>query len=359
MKKIIYFTLLTLLVLSCSNEDETSDNKNFDVQKLRSEFINEIETSLTNNFINSTTALNESILLFLNDLTEGNLLELQKQWESTALAFSSIEVMDIGAIRTSLIMTSFYSWEADETSINSYIASGDPITASVINSRPTNTRGLGAIEFLIFEKPTNETLSDFSDERRKTYLKTLGENLIEKSQILNTTWTGYREEFISNNQTGINGGVNMLVNQLNVLLENVKRFKLGEPAGLENSAIKDVSALQAEKSKQSLLFIEENINSIKKILFQTDNSIVNYAKYIADSSELEIKLINQFTLIEGNISAIKGDTTIEKSLEEAINSNSPFVQDLYENIQSLIVLIKVDLASTLSITITFTDNDGD
>ncbi|WP_407267487.1 hypothetical protein [Tenacibaculum maritimum] len=40
-------------------------------------------------------------------------------------------------------------------------------------------------------------------------------------------------------------------------------------------------------------------------------------------------------------------------------SNPNDVKELYDTIKSLIILIKADLASALSITITFTDNDGD
>lgn len=356
MKKIIASCCFVIaLLFSCENDNEiVTPTTSFDVQKLRSEFINQIEIPATTSFTESVTSLNAAIINFTDSPSEVTLSNLKIRWKQSAKDFTALEILTIGAVKTSLIMTSFYTWGTNEIAITNYIESTNPITNADINSQSTTMRGLSAVEFLLFEKTPAQTIIDFSNERRKQYLLVLGENLVDKTATLNTTWTNYRATFISNNQTGINGGVNMLVNQMNALLENVRRFKLGEPAGLEVKDSPDASLLQAEKSNYSLELIKENIASVKKTYFDTAHSLDNYVEYITKSNAINAKIKNQFIAIENDLTVIASEP-----LKDAISTKPVEVEKLYNDIRSLLVLIKIDVASALSITITFTDNDGD
>ena len=47
------------------------------------------------------------------------------------------------------------------------------------------------------------------------------------------------------------------------------------------------------------------------------------------------------------------------NLHNEIKTNNQVIVDVYNQMQSLIRLLKVDMTSAMSITITYTDNDGD
>lgn len=352
MKKTIFISIIFFILISCNKEEGNS--KIFEIESLRSEFIEEIEKPTTLKFIESIRNLNKNVIEFINDPKEETLTSLKLNWKNSAKIFSTIEFLNIGEIQKSLIISSFFTWNVNEENINQYIASANPITENRINSKPTNMRGLSAIEFLLFEKPPSETILDFSNVRRKEYLKVVSENLINKVEDFSSLWNNYRKLFIDNNESGINGGVNMLVNQMNVLLENVKRFKIGEPAGLEGTIVSDISKLQAEKSGISLELIKENIAIIKKTYFKTNNSLDDYVKFITNSNVINEKLKGNFTTVEKEIELLKNNT-----FNNSITTKVASIEKLYEAIKILIISIKVDVASALSITITFTDNDGD
>lgn len=359
MKKISFIYLFTtLLIVACKSDNDSQiepTKQAFDVKALRSEFITKIETPTTATFGEHVSDLNTDISNFTTTISEGNLEALKASWKQAATSFSNLEVLAIGNIKTSLIMTSFYTWQANEIAITDYIASTNPITKEAINIKSTAMRGLGAIEFLIFEAPSAETIAAFSnDERRKKYLTVLGENLVEKFTLLNSIWSEYRNDFIANNQTGINGGVNMMVNQLNVVLENVRRFKIGEPAGLEVTSSANAKLLQAEKSAYSLALIEANIASIKRVYFDTEHSLDDYVAYITTTNALNDKVMAQFNAITSNLATLSNT-----ALKDTITTQPAEVEKLYNAIRALLVLIKADVASALSVTITFTDNDGD
>jgi hypothetical protein len=47
------------------------------------------------------------------------------------------------------------------------------------------------------------------------------------------------------------------------------------------------------------------------------------------------------------------------SFYQQINTNNTAMNDVFTNMQTLVRLLKVDMTSAMSITITYTDNDGD
>ncbi|CAM1368365.1 imelysin family protein [Tenacibaculum xiamenense] len=343
--------ILTILIIACSSESDTQAT--FDVRQLRADLINSIEQPTTALFTQSIQDLNTAMVSFSNNITVQTLQELKENWKQAADAFSSIEPYNFGEVKSSNIQTSFYTWGADDNDINQYIASTNPINQESINSFPTTRRGLSAIEFLLFELSEQETINSFSDSRRIDYLIALGTNLVSKADAYKTLWENTRNNFIENNQSGINGSINQVVNQMYALLEDIKSLKIGQPAAIEETNSPDAELLQAEKSEYSLILIKKNIESIKALYFGNSNGLDDYIFSKTSTNELNNKVSTTFTNIENAISELN------VPLKEAISSNQTEVQRLYDKIRDLLVLMKIDIANALSVTITVTDNDGD
>ncbi|QTD38197.1 imelysin family protein [Polaribacter batillariae] len=352
-KKTVILIAIFYAVIACS-KDEISEKAAFDIQKYQTEFVNNTITPANEEFVLNSEKLNEAILKFSTNVNEQNLLTLKTAWKNAALSYSKTEVGNFGNIKNTGIHLAIYSWSANEIGIEDFITSTRVISENSINSLPTKTRGLSAIEYLIFEENATETITAFSDQRRLDYLIYLGENLLKKANSLKDQWQTYSPIFIKNTASGLNGSINMTVNQMNVLLENIRRFKIGEPSGLENSTTINTNLLQADKSGISLDIIEKNIESLKATYFGNTYGLDDYVSLISNKDDINTAIKNQFLAIENDISSFANS-----SLKEVINAKNLKVNNLYQHIKELIVLIKVDVASTLSITVTFTDNDGD
>ena len=350
MKKIIIPFIIGLIIFSCSSSDESPS---YDVKQLQSDLINTLEKNYTTNLTEAITLLDEKVSLFVIDTNLENLNQVKTAWKAASNAYSKAEIFNIGEISQSNIYTAFYSWNANETAINDYINSSSEISTNTINNLPTNNRGLAAIEYLIFEEDENTTLTSFTNARRLAYLQTLTKNLLEKNEFLENRWNNYRNSFITNDATGINGSINLIINQMNALLEDVKRFKIGEPGGFEGTNTSNHIKLQAEKSSTSLTLITNNIEGIKEVYFGKDNGIDDYVSSITNNNTLNTKVTNKFTEIENSINAINSP------LHTAINTQTNEVKALYDKVNELIILLKVEVANALNVTITFTDNDGD
>ncbi|SEB50123.1 Predicted lipoprotein [Tenacibaculum sp. MAR_2009_124] len=353
-KRLTFIAILIVIILAAACSSESDNQNSFDIQQLRADFINLIEQPTTTLFTQNIRSLHTTITSFSNNTSIQNLQAVKEAWKKAAEAFSSIEPYNIGEIKNSNIQTSFYTWGADDTGINAYIASTNTIDQESINSLPTTQRGLSAIEFLLFEFSEQQTVESFMNTRRINYLSTLGENLVSKSNIYKTLWENTRNDFIQNNQTGINGSMNQIVNQMYALLEDIKSLKIGEPAGIERTSNPDSELLQAEKSSYSLNLIKENIESIKSLYFGNANGLDDYIFSKTNTTELNDEITKTFNNIESAISSLN-----HIPLNQSIFNKPTEVQNLYNTIRDLLILMKVDVADVLSITITVTDNDGD
>lgn len=354
-KRYSLLTITLILSIIACNTENTTEVPVFNIHEYHTVFVNEIVTTANTEFVKDATTLNNAIASFLTVTNTTNLTAVKNAWKNATISYAKTEIGDVGIIKNTAIHLSIYSWGANENNIDTFLASTNNISKNTINSLPTKSRGLSAIEYLLFNDDENKTLADFANNRRKDFLAALGNNLLEKANSLERQWADYSNTFINNTSTGINGSINNIVNQINVLLENNSRFKIGEPAGLENTSFIDTDLLQAEKSEISLTIIQENINSIKNAYFtNTENGLDSYVSNITGNNSLNNRIQNKFNDLENTFTSLNNT-----SLKAAITNNNNMVTTLYNQLKELIVLIKVDVASTLSVTVTFTDNDGD
>ena len=357
MIKKITIRILAVVSLACflaCSAEKSAENEAFDVRNYHQTFVNDILTPATTQFLVDVKNLKQATTNFVLKTDKEQLSILRNLWKNTAISFSKIEIGNLGKLKTSGIYLSIYSWGANEEKIEEFIASTKTIEQSVINALPTKTRGLSAIEYLLFNADVTATLTSFSNQRRIDFLLALSENLLQKSTSLQEQWQDYSTSLINNTTTGIHGSINLIVNQLNVLLENVVRFKIGEAAGKENSTVINSELLQAYKSEISLQIIKENIAAVKAVYYGNSKGLDAYVSTITTTTDINDAIASAFSAIENNITSLSNTT-----LKHAIENNNSVVNELYYHIKDLIILIKVDVASTLSLTVTFTDNDGD
>ena len=353
-KSNIYISVICFFLMISCNKEDSPQNETFDVVKYHQFYTENLILPYISNLVTNTAILNQATEIFTTTPNEANLTSLRNAWKEVAISFSKVQIGNLGDIQTSAVYLSIYSWDANESKIEEFLATSTPISESEIISLSAKARGLAAIEYLIFENDAARTISLFSNQRRKDFLFSLGKNIVSKINSLDNQWKEYSTNFNNNTSTGINGSINFIVNQMNFLLENVRRFKVGEPAGIENSSTIDVSLLQADKSEISLEMIKENIASIKTAYYGNTEGLDDYVSSISKNEDVNEAIANTFSAIENNIASLSNS-----SLKNAITANNSQVTELHENIKDLIILIKVDVASILSITVTFTDNDGD
>jgi len=151
-------------------------------------------------------------------------------------------------------------------------------------------------------------------------------------------------------------------NEIIALLEQMINTKIGDSMSKTLSGIVQPNLLEALQSGISLELIDGNLKSIKNTFFgynKYGNDHISYNNYLNHINAtygydlLVDKIRQQFNTVEETLEPINSP------MSSALNTLKKKLNKRYEVLKELLVLFKVDVSSSLSIIITFNDNDGD
>lgn len=302
-----------------------------------------------------------------------SLVKLRQTWVDSYVEWQKVELFDVGPaeIYTLHSYLNIYptSTTAIETNIStgtynfglptSYPEQGFPALDYLIN-------GLGATDDEILAKYT--TAADAA--KRISYLKAVVAQLNTRFVKIYTEWTtnNYRATFISKTNMDIYSSTSLLVNGYVLNYERyIRSGKFGIPSGamltdgttapekVEAYYKKDLSLTLAKTAHQASLDLYNGTSaltgtqgpSLRKYLLALD------AKDTKTGVSLVAEIDSQFVKVADRLNVLK------PNLAEEVSTNNQAMINTFDEMQKLVRLLKVDMTSALSVTITYTDNDGD
>lgn len=369
-KRISITTFLSGIIISslCISCEKNRTSESVDtIQHRRSAQLANMNTNeivvLTKMFIEETDLLQQSTAIFKQSTTSENLNTIKELWKSSQLIWKRLELYDLGAIANTFIYSEINRWPSNETFINNNISGIEIIDKAFINSLGSSSKGISAIEYLLFSSSDDRSVLDTfltseNAERRRTYLVALTNNLHDKSLELNNHWKNYEVAFTSSLENGISGTQNQVINAMITLIEEIIISKLGSALGDTNGGIIEAERLEGYHSKFSKEIIEQHLMALERCYhgdFTQTPSSIGFDDFLIllERDALASQIIDQFALCKKELAKIEG------SLEDEIINNPDVVVALKDTFRDLLIVIKVDMANTLGVTITFNDNDGD
>lgn len=355
-----------LLFLWSCNTDGISESE-YQIQYTRTAQLDNIYENeilvLSNEFTQKTSLLETTIQNFKTTTTLENLTNVQENWITTLKVWKQLELYNIGAIENSFIHFEINRWATNTSNIDAYIDGIETLDETFITSKGSSSKGLSALEYLLFsseenQKVLNSFTNDLNFERRLDYLMALSINLNIKSNDLFNIWENEKTSFISSVENGISGSQNQLTNAMINLIEEIIISKLGNPLGDKTGGVINLDALEATRSKSSLIIIQEHLNALKKCYTGQllENEINwgfdNYLSLI-ERDDLDNSILDAFTACQTKIDTIKNPLVLE------IVATPENVTNLQDAFRDLLVLIKIDLSNAIGATVTLNDNDGD
>ena len=194
------------------------------------------------------------------------------------------------------------------------------------------------------------------------YLETVLTEIQNNAKAIDSKWnTAYMNQFTSSTGSSIGSSIGMLANQLCLDLEILKNAKIGIPAGKKSMGTLFLDKSEGYYSGISKDLLSANLKQLKSV-FTGNSSIGNgigfddYLKHLNvahNQIPLHEEITNQFD------SCLQAIAFLPQSIPNAIVNTPEKVDKLYNSLQQLIVLLKVDMTSALGIQITYQDNDGD
>lgn len=365
--KTLLLGLSILSIISCSKNDEEDNTSkdNYDRKALFSHLGNTIVLPTFLQFVDASDSLVQASQTFQNDLDKNSFITLQDAWLNAKLTSKRVELMKFGPLNDTKMYSLIDKWATNDGFIEDFIAGTDPINESFINLKGATSKGLPAIEYLLFShSDIDSALANLSaDSRRIDYVVACSQNLYQKSLELASLWSplgdNFIEEYSTNTTSGLDGSLSLTVNQLSSHIEFMTVTKVGKPLGIDLGSGVRTTYLESFRSQTSKEALLANLQ-IFRLLFTggeaDSNGFDDYLDYLGtmkSKQPLSTAILDQVDLIEQTLNSIT------PSMVEELNQSTDKVNTLYEQLKALLVLVKTDMTSALSVTLTFSDNDGD
>lgn len=340
-----YWFVVLVLLFSCSDNDNNADiEPEIDVNSVVLEelYKNEINTALSA-FKSRASEFKKHANNTNWPIYDVDLYLLRDLWLKSKLSWERLEVYDIGPVRSNYIKWQIDYWptntsllETKVDDVNTYQSPIDGLSASV--------RGLPAIEYLLFKESALNELNE--DSLRWVYTQLLISDISVQEGLFKGAWDGYANSFLSNTEIGINGSVNVLFNNMLNELELMVNNEIGTPLGIKGTNVIAPNLLEGYYSESTRDVIQATMEEV----FDVYNNVV--FSLVTDQS-LNYRVQEQFKLVFETLDLNK-DVEEKLVLGETADFNLA-----HDEIQVLLKVLKIDVASHLGVALTIGDSDGD
>jgi predicted lipoprotein len=306
---------------------------------------------------------------FASDPTTATLIDLEEAWRDAYQAWQKVGFYNFGpAANAGIIGLNIYP--TDTAEINSFIRSG---TYNLNSAGAIDAKGFPALDYLLYGYADSRVaaIEKFTNTPAAlTFLTDVTANIQELAHAVHTAWSpaggNYVTTFKNNQGTSVGSSLSQLINAWSQYLElHLRNGKIGIPNGnnvINNQRIgpfpEKAEAYYSEGYSKQLA--ETSVEAMKNFYLGlahngTDGvGIYDYLELLeAQNGTLADDFLNQFTATEQALQVL------DDSLINAIETQGAEVTDVFVAIKTLVALLKVDVVSALSITITYADNDGD
>ncbi|MFS4467347.1 imelysin family protein [Maribacter sp. 2210JD10-5] len=356
---------LVLLIISCGNDDVqgTENEAKITVAEGRAMQVSDLYDNQIKMLQTVHVELVGKLVVgteeFIENPSEQTLINIKNIWENSFLHWKKAEIYNLGVVQNSFIHTRIHQWPINTCVIERNIESTDFIDSEYIAKNGANSKGYGAIEYMIYRGSTDMVLSEFISlpnyERRGEYLLALAKNLNEEVLALQKLWEEAQSALKSNLETGVNGSQNQMVNALIAALESIKNRKIEEALNSENEGVEKLEVFRSMLSKEAIV---ANLNTIQEsytgdYVREEGFGLASYTTDVLNRPELDNAIQEAIQLAISNLNQIEG------SLEMAVENDIDAIETFRESIQEVIAIFKTDFSSAANIVVTFNDNDGD
>lgn len=372
--KLIISLALISVMISCKKDPKDADPSTDTHAADRALMLTNIADE---SIIPSYSNLNLSIDTFSNDIavfktspTLTNLQTLRISWEKAYIAWQKVELFDVGPANQYALRNYANIYPANELIINSNLL--DENTNLEISSNYA-AQGFPAFDYLLNGLASTDdsivTLYTTASnaQLRLNYLTKLATQLSFKvKQTLDLWNSAYRADFISSTSLKAGSSTSMLINGYVMNYEKFIRLgKFGIPSGAVSTLLEPTKVEGFYKKdisqKLALAAHQASVNFFNGKSVKTGSIYYGLAAYLnaleakdtQTNKLLSVALNEQFDI---NNNAI---LNLNSNFYYLVNNDNQKLIDAFNELQKAVRILKVDMTSAMSITITYTDNDGD
>ncbi len=373
LKKVFILFTIAMVVIACSSTDDSNGsgtNDGFNRTELLTNVADNLIVPAFQDLQTKLSALDAANESFVTNKSVTNLELLSDAWLDAYKVWQHVQIYNLGEAdnlgggeRGFVSFFNIYPVTVADIENGANTGNYDLNTANYHDAQ-----GFPALDFLIHGVATGDALpidkfiTNSDSNGYTTYLTDVITQMITLNDAIVNSWeSGYRDTFIDNTDSGVNGSFNKLANDLIYSYEkDFRAQKVGIPAGVFSNGgslpetveafyKKDVSK---ELALEALIGIENLFNGVGYASTTTGSSLNTYLEFL-DRADLVIEINNQFTAAKNAINGLN-----ENFYQQTIDNNAQMTA-AYDIIQAAIPKLKVDMKQALNFVIDYVDGDGD
>jgi predicted lipoprotein len=371
-KKSFYSVLLVCLIIACSSdtEDDIIQINEFDRSEILTNYVDNIIIPRHNDFKSEIDNLKIAVDEFVESPISSTYDNLHNQWLITYKKWQHIEMFNIGKAEEINFLNTINTYPVDELRINENI---DSRKFNLTSSNDWSCQGLSGIDYMLHgidNSKENVILKYSNNSNYGEYLKNLLDIIINNTDQVVNHWSENKNSFVNSSGNSNTSSLNMLTNDFVYYFEKgLRTNKIGIPVGYfsggnvfpdkveayysSKNSFNDVSK---ELAKEALI-ASENLFTGRSSSGSKGPSLKTYLDYIYSA---DVNKNNLSPIILSNFqSANDAINELDKSFVNQISSDKSKMLNAFDKLQALVVNMKTDMLSILSIQVDYIDADGD
>ncbi|MCP9755129.1 peptidase M75, Imelysin [Lacihabitans sp. CCS-44] len=370
------FLIFTFCFLSCGSGSEPTDeidpiDTGKDRKLVLTHLADEIIIPAYANFKVKFDLMQSASESFVNQPSATSLSNFRAAWVNAYVEWQKVELFDFGPAEKQTIRNFYNIYPANTKGISDNILD---VSSNLETPSSYAMQGFPALDFLLNGVGNSDTeiLTYYQNvsegNKRLAYIKRLVVRMNSLLTKVSDEWnTTYRETFISKTGLDIGSSTSLMVNGFVLHYERfIRSGKFGIPSGAMLNGVvspdkveafykKDISKTLATTAHQAYIDFFNGKSTKTGTEGPSLKTYLNALKAMdsATGKSLSELLNTQFGLASAQIDILK------PNLFEEVKTNNQAMMAVYNEMQKAVRMLKVDMTSAMSITITYTDNDGD
>jgi predicted lipoprotein len=313
----------------------------------------------------TTAALAQAAAAFCSDPSEAGLQAVREAWWAARAPLKRLEIVQFGPMTEEpwRIGPKLDFWPGRPSSVEAYLASGAGVGAADFDLMGGATRGFPALEIVLYrtlDDGTDPYDALVADPHRCAYLVGGSEDTHVLAARFEEGWLDdWRGRLVDPSSADDDDYhvdhdvIDEWVNRMAFTVEDLRFEKLGKPFGDSAGGEPQPDTLESRYAARSLTDARDALLGVADVFHGSPAGTGIVALLGEDDAALIAAFDEAFAAADAALLAIP------ETLETAVVDDRDTVFDAQNALRDLQVVIQVDLAAALGVTIVFNDNDGD
>mgnify|MGYP002847885362 CR=1 FL=1 len=351
---------LLLWMASCS-PDDGGTTPDFDRGSVLADQVNNIILPSFSELAITCESLDNSINTLIANPSIINLEEARSNLFDARLAYQKCSpYSSFGPSNSYALRSELNTFPSDTNLIEQNLNTGQYTLGGVSN---LDAQGFPAIEYLLWSESNAQDIVDaFANSAdRGNYLLALSNRCNDLISGVYSDWnSNYSNFYEEQDGTDVGSSLGLLVNSLNLDFEKfIRDGKVGIPLGIRSLGNPLPGHIEAPYSGNSKALLKSSLEGLLQLI---DGSTANSASLSTYMDHVNAQHSGSAlsSVIRNHINGLINQVdAVDRPLETWLIEESSAADQMYADLQQLVIYLKVDMTSSLGILISYQDTDGD